>query len=147
MPKVTAVRSISFSLELFTQNSTAVYFNIGLDADIHSYLTGTNNHAASNFISFTPESGLWFVKYKAYGWYANVSDSCEKTIGKLRTQVREFDAGLDGMLFGYDGNRIYIFQRGYAFHLEGAAEHPEHPLHKASDPKTPYTFASIKSFS
>ncbi len=87
------------------------------------------NKASS--ISWAHDGEGYFVKFRERGsWRLHVPECYPSQVHTFRNQIQNFDLGLKAVLFGYGGTHIYIFERGFAYNLEGAAESEDHPLHK-----------------
>ncbi|KAF8205270.1 hypothetical protein K438DRAFT_1715679 [Mycena galopus ATCC 62051] len=110
------------------------HFNANINQDIRDHLTGTNGKAAVEYVSF-PDSdnpGHFFAKGKNRGaWNALLDNYFVQKINATKAQVRDFDAGVTGMLFGRGKTYILMFQVGFLADLDkDEISDEEHPLAK-----------------
>ncbi|KAF8885973.1 hypothetical protein BD779DRAFT_1673418 [Infundibulicybe gibba] len=65
-------------------------------------------------------------------WFGNVDNpTVLGTIASLRQQMPDFDARLEGVIFGNGKNHLYMLTQGFVFYLDENTERkPDHPLVK-----------------
>lgn len=106
-------------------------YDTKLDPTVIDHLNGKNGKAQSNYVTFSEDPGSYFVKHNARGgWGANIEEPYVQRISALRKDLKDFDLGLKGIVFGKGGTHFYQFEAGFMAVLKGDAESPQHPLNK-----------------
>ncbi|KAF8065233.1 hypothetical protein FPV67DRAFT_1501922 [Lyophyllum atratum] len=91
-----------------------------------------NEVAAAGENGVTEGDSWFFVKHKNQGhWNASLPAFYVRTIGVLRDNIPNFDAGLKYVIFGKGGTHIYQFEGGFLTSLEGEHSKEDHPLNQA----------------
>ncbi|KAJ7146912.1 hypothetical protein C8R44DRAFT_724619 [Mycena epipterygia] len=110
-----------------------VHFNRSILPDVRDHLTDTNSKAAADFVTF-PDSDNpthYFIKGKKQGaWSAMLQNYFIQELNKMKADVRNFDAGITGMLFGKGKTHIYLFRVGFLADFDDEIDSLEHPLYK-----------------
>ncbi|KAJ6538168.1 hypothetical protein DFH09DRAFT_1177729 [Mycena vulgaris] len=129
--------SMSKALDTWVSHNVATakfHFNGNINQDIRDHLSGANGKAAADFVSFPDcdNPAHYFVKGKNTGaWNAFLDDYFVQKLGKTRTDVANFDAGLTGILFGKGKTYILMFQAGFLADVDDdEVPSEEHPLYK-----------------
>ncbi|KAJ7901158.1 hypothetical protein B0H14DRAFT_2330756 [Mycena olivaceomarginata] len=129
--------SMSKALDTWVSHNTATgkfHFDGGINQDIRDHLSGANGKAAAEFVSFPDcnNPGHYFVKGKSAGvWNAFLDDYFVQKLRKTGAEVKDFDAGLTGVLFGKGKTYILMFQAGFLADVDDDEVNSEdHPLYK-----------------
>ncbi|KAJ7238810.1 hypothetical protein B0H12DRAFT_1136728 [Mycena haematopus] len=109
------------------------HFNANINQNIRDHLSGLNGKAPADFVSFPDcdNPGHYFVKGKNQGaWNAFLDNYFVQKLNIAKAEVRNFDVGLMGMLFGKGKTYIMMFQAGFLADLDENEVSEEHPLYK-----------------
>ena len=127
------MRYIISQCTLFTP--LLVWYDTEIDQELIDLINGDGSGNKAVSLSWTADGKGYFARlFPSKEWTGDLPDDFPHQIDKLRASVKNFDIGLKTILFGQGTSHIYVFERGFSAHLDGAAEDVEHPLHKASTP-------------
>ncbi|KAJ7320750.1 hypothetical protein DFH08DRAFT_1034510 [Mycena albidolilacea] len=136
--------SMSKALDTWVSHNAATgkfHFNGNINQDIRDHLSGANGKAAAEFGKST---GVWNTF---------LDDYFVQKLRKTGAEVKDFDTGLMGMLFGKGKTYILMFQAGFLGEVDNnEITLEDHPLYKVEHGKCDVrsvmqlSAASIQSF-
>ncbi|KAJ7613210.1 hypothetical protein FB45DRAFT_1036729 [Roridomyces roridus] len=112
----------------YNVGSDKFHFNGDINEDIRKHLT-----SGARFISFpdSPDPGHYFLKGKNSGaWNAVLPSYYVDRLTTMQKELKNFDVGITGMLFGQGTTNIVMFQAGFVADLDDKYVGEDHPLLK-----------------
>ncbi|KAJ7812328.1 hypothetical protein B0H14DRAFT_3150394 [Mycena olivaceomarginata] len=129
--------AMSKALDTWVSHNTVTgkfHFNGNINQDIRDHLSGANGKAAPEFVSFPDcdNPAHYFVKGKSVGvWNAFLDDYFVQKLRKTGADVKDFDAGLTGVLLGKGKTYILMFQASFLGDVDDdEVTSEDHPLYK-----------------
>ncbi|KAJ7627115.1 hypothetical protein FB45DRAFT_1059931 [Roridomyces roridus] len=130
-----ATSDLNIGTTLWTRRvvSYTVYFNSDMHEDVRKHLTG----GGAKFLSFpdSDDPAHYFLKGRNSGaWNAVLPNYYVDRLNSMQNEIKDFDVGITGMLFGQGRTNIVMFQAGFIADLDDRyVDGEDHPLLKPND--------------
>ncbi|TFK33291.1 hypothetical protein BDQ12DRAFT_670400 [Crucibulum laeve] len=74
------------------------------------------------FVSFGANKSIWFAGVSTGNWHGNLEDKMILKLNEVRAISPNFDAALEGILFGKGTTMVFIGKQGFAYFTDEEAE-------------------------